>query len=68
LSVTIRFSKIFLRSHFKFEILIEKLNTKFEIEDLRSQTGFPVILSAGSHPFPSRTRKLSLLEPMVLRG
>src|SRR5215475_8216467 len=29
---------------------------------------FPVILSTGSHPFPSRTRKLSLLEPMVLRG
>src|ERR1051325_10493212 len=29
---------------------------------------FPVVLSRGSHPFPSRTRKLSLSEPMVLRG
>jgi hypothetical protein len=29
---------------------------------------FPVVVSRGSHPFPSRTRKLSLLEPMVLRG
>ena len=39
------------------------LNSRYSI--LKS---FPVILSAGSHPFPSRTRKLSLLEPMVLRG
>src|SRR6476620_397655 len=29
---------------------------------------FPVVVSRGPHPFPSRTRKLSLLEPMVLRG
>ena len=28
----------------------------------------PVTLSEGPHPFPSRTRKLSPLEPMVLRG
>ena len=33
----------------------------------RQSTSFPVILSAGSHPFPSRTRKLSLLEPMILQ-
>jgi len=26
-----------------------------------------VILSVGSHPFPSRTRQLSLLEPMILQ-
>ena len=30
--------------------------------------GFPVVIGAGSHPFPFRTRKLSLLPPMVLRG
>ena len=29
---------------------------------------FPVAISEGSHPFPSRTRKLSPPEPMVLRG
>ena len=28
----------------------------------------PVVIGAGSHPFPFRTRKLSLLPPMVLRG
>src|SRR5947199_339276 len=27
----------------------------------------PVVIGAGSHPFPFRTRKLSLLPPMVLR-
>ena len=25
----------------------------------------PVVIGAGSHPFPFRTRKLSLLPPMV---
>ena len=30
--------------------------------------GFPVVLGAGSHPFPFRTRKLSLFPPMVLRA
>jgi hypothetical protein len=29
---------------------------------------FPVAIGAGSHPFPFRTRKLSLLPPMVLRA
>src|SRR5437899_5841645 len=28
----------------------------------------PVVIGAGSHPFPFRTRKLSLLPPMVLHG
>src|SRR5689334_16680549 len=41
---------------------------KSQISNLRFQTGFPVVVSRGPHPFPSRTRKLSLLEPMVLRG
>jgi hypothetical protein len=27
---------------------------------------FPVTLSEGPHPFPSRTRKLSPLEPIIL--
>src|SRR5207253_6164581 len=35
---------------------------------IRDRIAFPVVVSRGSHPFPSRTRKLSLLEPMVLRG
>src|SRR5437660_5965194 len=39
--------------------------SKFAIRNL---IAFPVVVSRGSHPFPSRTRKLSLLEPMVLRG
>ena len=30
--------------------------------------GSPVVIGAGSHPFPFRTRKLSLLPPMVLRA
>ncbi len=29
---------------------------------------FPVVIGEGSHPFPFRTRKLSPLPPMVLRG
>src|SRR4029078_12074538 len=33
-----------------------------------ADTEFPVVIGAGSHPFPFRTRKLSLLPPMVLRG
>ena len=31
-------------------------------------TKFWVILAWGSHPFPSRTRKLSLTAPMVLHA
>ena len=31
-------------------------------------TDFPVAIATGSHPFPSRTRKLSLSAPMVLGG
>src|SRR5437588_13108107 len=46
-----------------FSIPISDL--KFAIRNL---IAFPVVVSRGSHPFPSRTRKLSLLEPMVLRG
>src|SRR5262245_26760080 len=34
----------------------------------RVSTSFPVVIGAGSHPFPFRTRKLSLLPPMVLHG
>src|SRR6266446_6174695 len=29
---------------------------------------FPVVIPRGSHPFPSRTRKLSLAGPMILHG
>src|SRR4051812_31089737 len=29
---------------------------------------FPVVIGSGSHPFPFRTRKLSLIPPMVLYG
>ena len=34
----------------------------------RKAERFPVTIAAGSHPFPSRTRKLSLPAPMVLGG
>ena len=36
--------------------------------DAVSPTSFPVVIGAGSHPFPFRTRKLSLPPPMVLRA
>src|SRR3954452_181825 len=29
---------------------------------------FPVVIERGSHPFPFRTRQLSLSSPMILRG
>src|SRR3954469_12397845 len=32
------------------------------------RSNFPVVIGEGSHPFPFRTRKLSPLPPMVLRG
>ena len=32
------------------------------------QTSLPVVIGSGSHPFPFRTRKLSLIPPMVLHG
>jgi hypothetical protein len=34
----------------------------------RASFKFPVITPRGSHPFPSRTRKLSLAGPMILHG
>jgi hypothetical protein len=34
----------------------------------RADPSFPVVIGAGSHPFPFRTRKLSLFPPMVLRA
>ena len=34
----------------------------------QGRRGFPVVIGEGSHPFPFRTRKLSPLPPMVLRG
>ena len=32
------------------------------------RTSLPVVIGSGSHPFPFRTRKLSLIPPMVLHG
>ena len=32
------------------------------------QTSLPVVIGSGFHPFPFRTRKLSLIPPMVLYG
>ena len=34
----------------------------------RADPQFPVVFSTRPHPIPSRTRKLSLSEPMVLQG
>src|SRR5437763_3476253 len=33
-----------------------------------TETKFPVVIEGGSHPFPFRTRQLSLSSPMILRG
>src|ERR1700690_1896660 len=58
------------------QLLIETLHFGFEPRrsrrgsniDLRFRcTSFLVVLPQGSHPFPSRTRKLSLAGPMILR-
>src|SRR6478672_3105628 len=58
-------SKQFIK---KFKQLVEEIQIfSFQRSSLIF-TSFPVILSTGSHPFPSRTRKLSLLEPMILHG
>src|SRR5947208_16315274 len=38
-----------------------------EAQDPR-QLSLPVVIGSGSHPFPFRTRKLSLIPPMVLYG
>jgi hypothetical protein len=35
---------------------------------LKKLHDFWVIIARGTHPFPSRTRKLSLSAPMVLRA
>jgi hypothetical protein len=57
-------------------LLIETLNFGFEPQrsrlgansDIQFRcTSFLVVLPQGSHPFPSRTRKLSLAGPMILR-
>ena len=39
-----------------------------QIQTLDRGFRFPVVIGEGSHPFPFRTRKLSSLPPMVLRG
>src|SRR5687768_18404727 len=65
-AVAIRFFELCTLSlYFGVELMGHAKNKDQKYKALLS---FPVILSAGSHPFPSRTRKLSLLEPMVLRG
>src|ERR1700683_4573416 len=58
------------------QLLIETLHFGFQAprslrawnSDLQFRcTSFLVVLPQGSHPFPSRTRKLSLAGPMILR-
>ena len=65
--LSLRYRKRFFEiSNFRSQIVASApsiSNLKLEIEN-----SFPVVVSRGSHPFPSRTRKLSLLEPMVLHG
>src|SRR5688572_1712099 len=65
-AVAIRFFELCTLSlYFGVELMGHAKNKDQKYKALLS---FPVILSRGSHPFPSRTRKLSLSEPMVLRG
>ena len=39
-----------------------------EGESLKTLTDFVVVLARGKHPFPFRTRQLSLSAPMILQG
>jgi hypothetical protein len=49
--------------------VVEPQATKIDDCRLPSRSRrFPVVIGEGSHPFPFRTRKLSPLPPMVLRG
>src|SRR5262249_38095376 len=52
----------------KFEASVARANKRNSRLPIQFLYSFPVAISEGSHPFPSRTRKLSPLELMVLRG
>jgi hypothetical protein len=51
----------------KRRYLIVRFCGQREARNLKRSYEFPVTLAEGSHPFPSRTRKLSPPAPMVLR-
>ncbi len=42
--------------------------TRIQCNTLNTEIKFPVVIERGSHPFPFRTRQLSLSSPMILRG
>src|SRR3954451_24050447 len=42
--------------------------TRIQCFTLNTEIKFPVVIERGSHPFPFRTRQLSLSSPMILRG
>src|SRR5437763_398243 len=42
--------------------------TRIQCCTLNTEVKFPVVIERGSHPFPFRTRQLSLSSPMILRG
>src|ERR1041385_2688307 len=42
--------------------------TRIQCFILNTEIKFPVVIERGSHPFPFRTRQLSLSSPMILRG
>src|SRR5271169_5325020 len=60
----------FRRPHLRPRILLSH-SRSFARDELRNPFAsfeFPVVIPRGSHPFPSRTRKLSLAGPMILHG
>src|SRR3954452_2967223 len=42
--------------------------TRIQCCTQNTEIKFPVVIERGSHPFPFRTRQLSLSSPMILRG
>ena len=53
----------------KFESTgVGNLKSDFQLPAFYDFLTFLVVISRGSHPFPSRTRKLSPAEPMILHG
>jgi hypothetical protein len=56
-----------LRFTYFFQLLIETRASFSGGSDASFDFKFLVVLPRGSHPFPSRTRKLSLAGPMILR-
>ena len=58
------FLQLLIETHERF---VRVIYTVTRIDRTSFDSSFLVVLPRGSHPFPSRTRKLSLAGPMILR-